>query len=118
MGFNDAAAFPERNSLFDAAKAAAEQTAAGQTAAAAGSTAQVLQPPLQLDDDSRDALKFRRLLDDNLPLHPCCVCGIRMRRCDLQVHTYLQNVALLQPVLYSTREVDQTVHRLMHNAVS
>ncbi|GLC70533.1 hypothetical protein PLESTF_001000800, partial [Pleodorina starrii] len=84
MGFKDPAAFPERNSLFDAAKAAAQHAAAGKTAAAAGSTAQAPQPPLQLDDDSRDALKFRRLLDDNLPLHPCCVCGIRMRRCDLQ----------------------------------
>ncbi|GLC77595.1 hypothetical protein PLESTF_001961100 [Pleodorina starrii] len=85
MGFKDPAAFPERNSLFDAAKAAAQHAAAGKTAAAAGSTAQAPQPPLQLDDDSRDALKFRRLLDDNLPLHPCCVCGIRMRRCDLQL---------------------------------
>ncbi|GLC70535.1 hypothetical protein PLESTF_001001000 [Pleodorina starrii] len=111
MGFNDPAAFPERNSLFDAAKAVAEQ------AAAAGSTAQARQPPLQLDDDSRDALKFRRLLDDNLPLHPCCVCGIRMRRCDLQIHTYLQNVALLQPVRYSAHEVDQTVHRLQHTTL-
>ncbi|GLC49559.1 hypothetical protein PLESTB_000256800 [Pleodorina starrii] len=106
MGFNDPAAFPERNSLFDAANAATEQ------AGAAGSTAQAPRPLLQLDDDSRDALKFRRLLDDNLPLHPCCVCGIRMRRCDLQVHMYLQNVALLQAVRYSTREVDQRVHRL------
>ncbi|GLC66020.1 hypothetical protein PLESTF_000373200 [Pleodorina starrii] len=111
MGFNDPPAFPERNSLFDAAKAAVEQ------AAAAGSTAQASQAPLQLDDDSRDALKFRRLLDDNLPLHPCCVCGIRMRRCDLRVHTYLNNVALLQPLLYSTREVDQAVHRLNHTTL-
>ncbi|GLC77698.1 hypothetical protein PLESTF_001977700 [Pleodorina starrii] len=108
-------AFPQRNSLFDAAKAAAEQAAAGQTAAAAGSTAQPLQ--LSLDDDSRDALNFRRLLDENLPLHPCCVCGIRMRCCDLRGHTYLHNVALLQPVLYNTREVDQTVHRLNHTTL-
>ncbi|GLC69576.1 hypothetical protein PLESTF_000850500 [Pleodorina starrii] len=111
MGFNDPPAFPERNSLFDAAKAAVEQ------AAAAGSTAQASQAALHLDDDSRDALKFRRLLDDNLPLHPCCVCGIRMRRCDLRVHTYLHNVALLQPLLYSTREVDQAVHRLNHTTL-
>ncbi|GLC49535.1 hypothetical protein PLESTB_000236800 [Pleodorina starrii] len=117
MGFNDPPVFPERNSLFDAAKTAVEQAAAGQTTAAAGSSAQGPQPPLQLDDDSRDALKFRRLLDDHLPLHPCCVCGIRMRHCDLRVHTYLHNVALLQPVLYSTREVDQTVHRLNHTTL-
>ncbi|GLC62192.1 hypothetical protein PLESTB_001853400, partial [Pleodorina starrii] len=115
MGFNDPAVFPQRNSLFDAAKAAVEQAAAGQTAAAAGSTAQPLQ--LSLDDDSRDALNFRRLLDENLPLHPCCVCGIRMRCCDLRGHTYLHNVALLQPVLYNTREVDQTVHRLNHTTL-